>query len=385
MVLLVSCDKGDKLPDMRETYHYEDDTPFGTKTAFWMMQSLYYNDAMEFLNVPLSSYYNLQDDDRSLYFSVTKRFSISEEDAEMLMQFLHRGNTVFISSNQIDSNLLKRVNIREVFLKNASYFSPMSDQFVKLDSLKNKKQGKYGYYYYPFPSFFVPDEDEFPKIIGRLDNNNQPNLVVVKINTGTLILHSSPAAFSNYFLLTGNNYEYLNRIVSMLPERFHKIYWDNYYTKNFGNKGDGFSTLAEIRKYPPLFKAFLLSALLLLIYVLFFGKRRQRTIPVIRPLSNSSVKFAEAIAGVYRRENDNKDIAKKQITYFNENLRNRFFIQTNTITDDFVETISKKSGYPLENTKKLFNTIKKVSLSDSISDNELLELNHELQKFPKLK
>ena len=383
MMLFASCREKSELPSMKQTFDQKDAIPFGTKVALWMMQSLYFHDEMKFLNVPLSEYYELNNDEHALYFSITKKFSLSEADAIALVNFLDNGNTVFISSNDIDTNFLKRVNIDKMFVPEVSWQTYLQDQWVELDSSLSGK--KYGFYYLPFVNWFTPQEDAGYKVMGNRLNATFPNLIVMNVNKGKLILHSSPAALSNYFLLTKDNHEYFNKIVSLMPERFSRIYWDNYYTKNFGNKGGGFSTLGEIKKHPPLFKAFILSLLLLGMYVLFFGKRRQRVIPVIKPVTNSSVKFAEAIAGVYRRENDNKDIAKKMITYFYENLRTRFYIQSSTINDDFVEAISRKSGYPIDRTQKLFSVIRSIESGSVVTDQQLLALNNEIQKFPKQK
>ncbi|MEJ7677787.1 MAG: hypothetical protein WKG06_07955 [Segetibacter sp.] len=62
----------------------------------------------------------------------------------------------------------------------------------------------------------------------------------------------------------------------------------------------------------------------LLLYVLFEMKRRQRIIPVITPLKNSTLDFVKTVASVYYNEKDNNGIADKKVNYFLEFVRSRF-------------------------------------------------------------
>ena len=143
--------------------------------------------------------------------------------------------------------------------------------------------------------------------------------------------------------------------------------------------------MSTIFKYPPLKWAFWISLMLLLLYILFNGKRRQRIVPIIKPVQNSSVAFAEAIAGLYLKEKNNKIIADKMITYFNEYIRSRYFLNTNIANHDFLMALSRKSGVVLNKTETLYRTMQQVSDSIEIDDFILLNLNEQIQQFYKNK
>jgi hypothetical protein len=112
-------------------------------------------------------------------------------------------------------------------------------------------------------------------------------------------------------------------------------------------------------------------------------KRRQRIIEIIKPNENSTVTFTETIGRLYLQEKDNKNIADKMITYFNEYIRNNYFLNTNLINKDFMSTLSRKSGVPFEKVETLYRTIDHAHHNSNIDDYELLSLNEQIQNFYK--
>ena len=197
-------------------------------------------------------------------------------------------------------------------------------------------------------------------------------------------MNAGPRSLGNFFLLTGKNSEYLNKLVKFLPSDPSAIMWDDYYTRNFGNKGDGSSLWKAMKKYPMLMKALLLTAAMLLMYILFGGKRRQRIVPVIKPVENSSVKYAEALSGMYYREKAHGNIGLKMVNYFHEYLRTRYMLSTNHITDDYIVSLSRKSGYDLDKTKALYRQIRIILNNEGATgEADLLHLNEQIQDFLK--
>ena len=197
---------------------------------------------------------------------------------------------------------------------------------------------------------------------------------------------------SNYFLLTGDNYKYFENVISYLRSDPKNIYWDEYYSKqDFSRKKIGgsnknqFSSLKVINQNPPLLLAFWLSVVALLLYILINIKRKQRVINEVEPNKNTTVAFAETVGRLYLQKRNNKNIAEKMITYFYEHVRNNYFLNTNQINNDFMNTLSRKSGVAIELTQNLFSAIDKMQGSKNIDDAELLTLNQMIQKFYKTK
>ena len=167
------------------------------------------------------------------------------------------------------------------------------------------------------------------------------------------------------------------------------IYWDDFYRKlsnrrrSSGDNGKSFSSFSVILANNALAWAFWLCLLLLLLYILFAGKRRQRIVEKIKPNENSTVAFAETIGRLYLQKKDNKNIAEKMITYFNEYVRNNYFVNTNAINDDFVTTLSRKSGVAHNKVDALYRAIKQINNNTTVDDYQLLSLNEQIQQFYK--
>jgi hypothetical protein len=121
----------------------------------------------------------------------------------------------------------------------------------------------------------------------------------------------------------------------------------------------------------------------MLVYVFFEIKRRQRIIPVITPLRNSTLDFIKTVATVYLQQKDNNSIALKKIAYFLEFIRSRYFLPTTIVDENFIEQLSRKSGVQKDEVNKLFDMVADVQLSPRVSDNQLLMLNHNIDQFYK--
>jgi hypothetical protein len=209
---------------------------------------------------------------------------------------------------------------------------------------------------------------------------------------GRIYLHVAPRIFSNYFLLTGDNYKYFENVISYLRSDPKNIYWDEYYkntnssrrkNNNSSDSEDNFSSLSVIRQHASLLWAFWLAIAGLLLYVLFNVKRKQRVINIVKPNANTTVTFTETVGRLYLQKKSNSHIAEKMITYFYEHIRNKYFISTATINDEFINSLSGKSGVSGEKTKQLFSLIEGIGSGENVEDAELLQLNTEIENFYK--
>lgn len=382
-----SCANKNGLPDLRETYQYKDAKPFGGKIAHALLSEIYSDKSINVNKNSFSQFYSdTYADSASFYMSISRRFYCSPSDAESLVDFVKDGHTVFISSGVIDTVLLDKVNCRQAELDLLTLLMERTygNATTALPPQEFSAQDSFKYYYHPFSNHF----SEVDSLKGRITGRNQagkPNMIVLFLGKGRLYLHCDPRAFSNYFLLKDDNYNYMKQVMQLMKEKPGNIFWDDYYNRfNFRkDTGDGKSALGILFKHPELTIAFWILLLMLLFYILFNGKRKQRIIPIIKPVENTSIAFTQAIAGLYMAEKDNKTIAEKMITYFNEHIRSRYFLNVHAGSKDFALLLSKKSGVSFEAVQALYNTIEQVQLAAQVSDFELLSLNEQIQNFYK--
>lgn len=328
-------------------------------------------------------------DKSSLYVCISRFFFPGEKDQSALFDFVEAGNTVFISASLMDSAFLAQVKCQ---LRDAEFlkmFAPNSWKNTAINILPRAVTEKesFRYFYLPFESSFKLTDNLVYNHKLSFNQNAEANCILLYLGKGKLFLHSEPRALSNYFLLTQNNHLYFKQLMQLLPAKPENLYWDDFYHRSSiagSHNKNGFS-LGALMASPPLKWAFLLSLLFLFLYILFNGKRRQRIVPVIPPVENSSIRFAQAIAGIYLNEKDNKAISEKMILYFNDQIRNHYFINLQQPDLALAEKLSRKSGVPIDKTREICDNIADINASTKVTDNQLLALNQSIQYFQKNK
>ena len=392
-----------KLPSLKETYQKNDKKPFGGFIAFKEFEIMLQQTDVNILTSPLIELWDLikdeEDDGKvgnekykpeySLYFLVTKNLLLDAYDINIILSFADKGNDLFISADYFQPEFLEKIHVvvdrkKEIMAESQGKMNDaLLPDFLNTDGAK----GLYRYYYYPF-SNSIRFERKSGKALG-FNQDGQPNFIVLKWGKGHIYLHVAPRAFSNYFLLTGNNLNYYKYVLSTLPTDPSYFIWDEYYklppskrVQKESNKSN-FSTLSAIKKHPSLLWAFWITVAGIFLFVIFNSKRKQRMVPERFPNSNATVAFTETIGRLYLQHKNNRNIADKQITYFYEKIRNQYFINTTNINDEFLISLSGKSGVPQEETSELLGLIKKIQMQEEISDEELMTLNDKISNFNK--
>lgn len=206
-----------------------------------------------------------------------------------------------------------------------------------------------------------------------------PNFIRYRIGSGHLTLHAAPLVLSNYFLVQGRNRDYLTYIWKTLPEDISTIYWHDYYKRNAES-----SDLGVMLRFSPTRWALLLALVTLLLFILFEAKRRQRIIPIVPPLENSSVSFVETVGRLYYNKGNHMNLAEKMVQHFLEYVRSNYFLNTNQIDDHFIYQLSVKSGQPEALVRSTVEMIHEVRMrSVAVDESYLYHLHNTLQNFYK--
>ena len=397
-ISISSCiQSGRVLPPLNEDYRKTDKRPFGSFIAYKEFKNLFNDRYVETVTDPFDEEWNVIKDyssskKYSLYFLITKNLVLNYTEVNAFMDYVKAGNDLFISADYIDTRLLENINCNNE--RRAEIVDEtkglMHQTNVSMYEGEDIKSPSYSYYYYPFLNSLSGYDTAFTKVLG-VNEKNEPDYILLFWGKGRIYLHVAPRVFSNYFLLSGNNHEYLENVLSYLRSDPKNIYWDEYYKNTNPNrrKGnndsneDNFSSLSVIRQHPPLLWAFWLGIIGLLLFILFNAKRKQRIINVVKPNINTTVNFTETVGRLYLQKKDNNHIAEKMITYFFEHIRNKYFINTSKIDDEFINSLSGKSGVPKETTEQLFSLIYRVHDGERVDDEMLLQLNIEIENFYK--
>lgn len=397
--VLTSCifQGGKKIPSLKESYRKTDKLPFGAFIAYKGFQSEFSDYWINVEQKPFDETWQLLREDSattySLYFLITKDLVLSVDEVNAMMEYVKAGNDLFISADFIDHKLLDAiyctVDRKGEIMSEVN--GKMHDTQVSMFYGNDFNSPKYRYYYFPFLNYFSGYDTTFTRVLG-VNEKNLPNYIVLFSGKGRLYLHIAPRIFSNYFLLTNDNYKYFEYVTAYLRFQPQYVYWDEYYknfssprNKNNSDDKDDFSTLKVIRQNPPLLWAFYLALAAILLYILFNLKRKQRVVQPIKPNTNSTVVFAETVGRLYLQQKNNRNISLKIITYFYEYLRKKYFINTGVISKEFITSVSGKSGVSRIETEELFELIGKIQEQENVTDEELFELNQKIENFKKQK
>jgi len=234
------------------------------------------------------------------------------------------------------------------------------------------------------------------EIIGELESlqnlgNEQPNLIKIQIGKGVVYLHSTPLLFTNLHQLKNENQEMAARLLGQLGGG--KTYWADFNRKphfddvnndyNDPSKPDE-SALEFILSEPSLRWAYYLALLGLVLYLIFGAKRKQRAIPVLPSMENTSIEYAEVVSQLFFKQQNHLKLIDLKMDLFKQHIRERYRIKTPSTKDEFEPffiRLSTISGIPAEDIKWIFNkhiTVQKELTADAIT---MVTFHKKLEEF----
>jgi hypothetical protein len=156
--------------------------------------------------------------------------------------------------------------------------------------------------------------------------------------------------------------------------------WDEYY--KIGRLQ--FSTPMQfIATQPALKWAWFIALAGLLLFLIFGGKRLQRVIPEIAPVSNTSIDFATTIANMYLNAGSHRDILNKKITFFMDYLRTNLRVNTTKMDAYTRQQIAQRSGLALDKINQLVDDLDTVDGMVEVSSRDLKRITDQIDNFYK--
>jgi len=354
----------------------EDKNPYGAYVLYQQLHDLFPGVTVNSFRLPVYNQINDFHDSNTAYLLIDPQLDFSEEDVDAILNYASNGNYVFISASAITKKFSDSLKINTSIKFTAKNLDSVRINFIN-PSLKASSDYKFNRF--TIDGYFDKFDTATTTVLGS-NQFNDADFLRVNYGNGAFFIHASPICFSNYFMLTRNNSDYTAKALSYLPEKVNKIFWDEYY--KLGPEGSQ-NPLRFILSNIYLRWALRIALLAMLVFVLFEMKRRQRIIPVIEPLRNSTLDFVQTVGNVYFNQHNNKNIAEKKIQYFFEFIRSRFYLSTTSLDSDFIKSLSKKSGIAEADVLELINFISLTNANGRIDDKTLLQLNNQIDLFYK--
>lgn len=350
-------------------------SPYGGYIVSQRLKDIFPNSNIQSYRTPLYEQINNYDDSNTAYILIGASFNPSKEDINELKNYVVTGNYAFLSYQSMPKSFLDSFNIKT---STRFTFETKDSTSINFVSPAVKSPRNYTFLRSTIDEYFSKIDTSYTIVLGTNDRGDA-NFIKIPYGDGAFFIHINPLCFSNYFLLNGDNAVYASKALSFIPAKVSRIYWDEYYKLG---RGGADTPLRFLLSNEYLRWALRVAMIGMILYVLFQMKRKQRIIPVIEPLKNSTLDFVRTVSGVYFNAKDNRGIAEKKISYWLEFVRNRFNLSTHLLDGDFAEQLSKKSGVKKEEIQQLLGIINGIS-TKQVNDPLLLTLNNSIDNFYK--
>ena len=375
-----------KKINWEETFNRRDKIPYGTYLLFEELDQLFTSGEVIPVNQTLYSLLEIEEELDSIdfddllgpecYISIGEQFQADELSTYTLLDFISEGNHVFIAAERFNSDLKDTLdfslkypfNIIDLDSAEAGFMNPQLEK-RPYDFSENNTLSY-------FSSF-----DTLQAELLAVNHQDRATLIRYKIGKGSIILCSTPILFTNFHFLHPENIGFIETSLSHIPSGVY-IYWDEYYNGSFRqaneNRPGAFSFILsqEALKW-----AFWLLLGAVIAYVLFEMKRKQRIIPIIKPLPNTTLDFTNTIGRLYFQQADHHNLALKKINIFLARIRKDLFLSTEELDDGFIQKLSRKSGIEPEIVAELISDIKKVRKASTLTAEQLNIFNQKIDAF----
>ncbi|WP_146105651.1 DUF4350 domain-containing protein [Apibacter adventoris] len=361
------------------TYSSKDKIPFGTYIAYNELTQLFPEKNKKRIEQSISSYLSSNNRTESdVFFIINQNSTLSETDTEYLLDFVEQGNDVFIVSTFIPTPILDSLH-----LKIESSYYLLKNDFSNVElSLVNPSfsNPRYKFEKVEQYAYFSKIDSMNSVILGQyhMGIETKTNFIKQKYGEGYFYIQLFPEAYSNYFMLKDKNYMYAVNSLNYINK--NTILWEEN-KKTIHTPPDGI--LMYIFNNPPLHWAWVILLCSFVLYSLFFGKRTQRIIPIIKPLKNTTVEFTQTIGNLYYNNKEHKDIINKKIKYFLYYVKEHYYMNIEKINTEFSDLLHLKSGVPKEITDKIVSLIQKNLNSDISTEEDLKLVNRTIDLFYK--
>ncbi|MFD2908013.1 DUF4350 domain-containing protein [Flavobacterium ardleyense] len=367
----------DKPIDWRETYSIKDKIPFGMYVFDQEFKQAFDTQIVEkFSETPYEYFDAKYSSEDSTYtingtaLFIDKSYAIDEYSEKELFYFASYGNDVFLSTSNLSQSMADSLGFEIGYHNNF------------IDSLQFKTEGydKPDNFYFKKGinnAYFSKIDSTTTWVLGtQIDTKGKEvtNFIRAPYKGGFFYLHLQPVVFTNYYMLD-KNIKYAENVLEYIPEETN-IYWNVKQREGISS-----SPMRYLLTQPALKWAWFLAWITFIIFMFFNAKRRQRVIPIIEPLKNTTVDFTKTIGNLYYQEKNHQNIAEKKVVFFLEKIRNEYYIDTFNLDETFCNRLQQKTGNQKKDIEEVVYQIKRIRNQGQTTEQELITFNNLLEKL----
>ena len=406
-VLLYLFLPGEKRTNWTETYRHDSNQPYGTQLIHELLKDQAGDDRFFVVEDSLIGSLTKWEGSPANYVFIGPGIWLDSLEEDHLLEFAAQGNTLFLALNGLPTGLLSRLLSTDLdSLELDRYFYNLDstasvtltydqwhDTQLQLACYDQTGVLEYNWAYWGFELLALLEADSFyVETLGILGDESI-NFIRIPHGRGTILLHSIPLAFTNFFVKESAGLDYADKVMGYLNEG--PIYWDHYsdyesvFRRTWGRRPprttrsiSGEGPLQYILSQPPLAWAWYVGLSCALLYLLFRAKRRQRIIPVLEPNTNTSMEFIATIGQLYFQQSSHRKLAIQKWKLFLGFVRDRYHLPTRDLDEPFINKLAERSGIEKQTLASLFRLAQNIERSEVfLSENTLIDLHRALDLF----
>lgn len=366
MVILALLEVNKKeVVDWRKNFDVNEKSPFGLFVFNQEVKDLFKNNLKK-VDVTAYDYYN--ENQKKPHNIIVIESEIDTESWNKILDEVSKGSDAMLIIAKMPKEISDSIGFYDSQIsfedKNVMKLTDKKYQndFIKLDKFPSGR----GF------SYIKPGVEVLGKTVEE-DNSDQANFIKAKLGKGNIYVHCEPLFLTNYYLLKSGNTKYAQDVFSYLKDR------ETLWFVEANTKESRFF-MRFILGNPALKYAWWLLLSGLVLFIFFNAKRKQRIVPIIEPLKNTSLDFVKSIGNLYLQEGDFHDMMAKKAQYFLNKVRLDLLIDTQNLDDEFAKKLQLKTGKNIEIINESVSLIKKaqdpyasVMKEDLIRMNKLLD------------
>jgi hypothetical protein len=360
------------------------------------------------LKGPVDRFLPVEADEPSLYIAMGPGLRYQEEQMSALIDFVYEGNHAILSLKYFPQTLLNELIWINDTIENQKYQKSFVSSQVQLKyKNSNQQEDSARIYFANGKDYTVVDWYYFDPIvlldttiaeIGRIDTFI--NMIEIPIGSGKFVLHATPLAFSNLHLSNPEVLHYANYVFGQSTHR--NVYWEVYniisiedaYNQDYYRDESlsrsrvmvpGEGPLFFILSFPAFRNAWYVLLGGALLYLMFMGKRKQRPVPVLKPLENTSLDYIKTIGEVYFRHTDAKEMGLHLLQGFFRDFYKTYRMPWEPVKPGFVDLLTQKSGLDFDTVSKAVRYISTVNNTRFFGDEQLAGLKQHMDKILNLR
>jgi hypothetical protein len=376
----------------RETYDPKSSQPYGTQFIREMLKSYATEGFVYNTKKPI---YQLLDSasvgKKSAYVFIGNSMYMDSLDIQAMQNYVNSGNDAFLITPYLSHGMSAAFYKAEC---SSSIFSQTIDTITIAANFYhpefavtrpysfafriNDKDVKYYWEYLSTSALCDSVESIVP--LGYFEPSFV-NFFKIPYGQGNLYIHTNPVLFTNYFMVKERNTEYASSVFSHTSSK--TILWDEYSKVPFYKKGRNpyYNPLYYVMQQPSLQYAWWVMLALVLLYVFFAAKRRQRFIPVLEQKVNTSLAFLKMVASLHYQHQNHGNMARKKMRHFLHLIRTKYALSTHKIDGDLIKKLSVKSQVTVGEIEIIFDQYHIVEKFQDIDSQRLADLYNAIQNF----